>query len=77
MHTPLISGKPARDLLDRMIKEFRGLEKDACHVWLDRDVFEGAYGMDYKPHFESFCESGILPPQVVDYCHERLWRSKL
>jgi|GEM_PF-3881405 len=71
MHAPAMSGREARDLLNKMLQEFKELE-------LDCDIFEAVYGpSDYKSPLERFCRTGELPIAVVAHCQSKLWRDKL
>ena len=71
MHAPAMSGREARDLLDKMLREVKDLE-------FDSDIFKAVYGLlDYKDPHERFCRTGELPIPVVAHCQSKLWRDKL
>jgi hypothetical protein len=71
MHAPALSRKEGRDLLNRTLQEGKP------ELELDRDIFEAVFKLDFKPPFDAFCETGIVPPEVVNYCQGKLWRNKL
>jgi len=73
MHAPAMSGREARELLDKVLRQ-----EKTCHARFDRDIFEAAYGhFDYKEPFERFCRTGELPLVVISHCQGKLWRNKL